>query len=136
MDLEDVTKIAVDCGFYVHKNLGPGLLESAYETVLAHILTSRGLAVERQKPIAIHLDGLFIKEGFKADLIVEGKLLIELKAVERLLPVHAKQVQTYLRFLDMPVGLLMNFSNETFKEGLRRILNKYNGPIDFAQRHH
>ncbi len=134
MHPNEVSGAVVDAAMRVHTALGPGLLESAYETILAHVLASRGLFVERQKPIPIQLDGIFIDQGFKADLIVEGKLLIELKAVERLQPVHMKQVQTYLRFLDMPLGLLMNFSNETFKEGLKRILNNYNGPQNFAQR--
>lgn len=125
MNIEQIAAIAVDSGLQVHRRLGPGLLETAYETVLAHVLTTRGLSVERQKPIAIRYDNLFIKEAYRADIIIEGKLLIELKTFDRLQPLHGKQVLTYLRFLDMPLGLLMNFSQETFKEGLRRIVNNH-----------
>ena len=117
--------MAVDCGLKVHQALGPGLLESAYEAVMFHSLVKRGLAVERQKIIPIRFEDLQIDDGFRADLIVEGKLLIELKSIERLAPVHGKQVLTYLRFMDLPVGLLMNFGAESFKEGLRRIVNRH-----------
>lgn len=102
MDIEALATIAVDCGFKVHERLGPGLLESVYEAVLAQSLSKRGLAVERQKPVPIRFDGLIIDEGFRADLLVEGRLLIELKSVERTAPVHAKQVLTYLRLMDLP----------------------------------
>lgn len=125
MDVEEVASIAVDCGLKVHQGLGPGLLESAYEAVLANVITKRGLSVERQKIIPIQFDDLIIDDGFRADLLVEGKLLIELKSIERLVPVHGKQVLTYLRFLNLPVGLLMNFGAPTFREGLRRIVNQH-----------
>ena len=125
MDVEEVASIAVDCGLKVHQGLGPGLLESAYEAVLANVITKRGLSVERQKIIPIHFDDLIIDDGFRADLLIEGKLLIELKSIERLVPVHGKQVLTYLRFLNLPVGLLMNFGAPTFREGLRRIVNQH-----------
>ena len=111
----------------MHRELGPGLLESAYEAVLAHVLRSRGLDARCQQIIPITFGDLVVSEGFRADIIVEGKLLIELKSVERLLPVHGKQVFTYLRFLNMPVGLLMNFGAPTFREGLKRIAH---GHID------
>ena len=125
MDVEEVASIAVDCGLKVHQGLGPGLLDSAYEAVLANVITKRGLSVERQKIIPIHFDDLIIDDGFRADLLIEGKLLIELKSIERLVPVHGKQVLTYLRFLNLPVGLLMNFGAPTFREGLRRIVNQH-----------
>jgi GxxExxY protein len=128
MDVEAVAAIAVDCGLALHRRVGPGLLESAYEIILAHALERRGLSVERQKMIAIHIDGLVINAGFRADLIVEGQLLIELKSIDQLAPVHAKQVLTYLRFLELPVGLLMNFGGDTFKEGLKRIINNHATP--------
>ena len=83
------------------------------------------MVVERQKTIAIRFDGVQVDAGFRADLIVEGALLIELKSIDRLAPVHGKPVLTYLRFLELPVGLLMNFGGETFKEGLRRIVNNH-----------
>jgi GxxExxY protein len=125
MDVERIAAIAVDCGLNIHRRIGPGLLESAYEIVLAHALERRGLAVARQQLISIRIDDLVIDAGFRADLIVEGVLLIELKSIDRLAPVHGKQVLTYLRFLELPVGLLMNFGGETFKEGLRRIVNNH-----------
>lgn len=121
MDVEQLSAIAVDCGLKVHIELGPGLLESAYEAVLAHLLEQKGLSVERQKAIPITYGELVIDQGFRADIIVEGKLLIELKTVERLLPVHARQVMTYLKFTGLHLGLLMNFSGATFKEGLKRL---------------
>jgi iron complex transport system substrate-binding protein len=123
MDVEALATIAVDCGYRIHSKLGPGLLESAYETILASLLVERGLRVERQKLIPIQFEGLVIEEGFRADLVVEGKLLIELKATDRLTPVFGKQVLTYLRFMDLPLGLLMNFGAPTFKEGVKRIIN-------------
>ncbi len=120
--------IAVDCGFKVHERLGPGLLESVYEAVLAHSLEQRGLVVERQKPIPIRVDHLVIDEGFRADLLIEGVLLIELKCAERYAPIHVKQLLTYLRLMDLPLGLLMNFGTSTYREGLRRVVNS-RGPL-------
>ena len=123
MDIEGLAKIAVDCGFRIHDGLGPGLLESVYEAVLAQSLSRRGLSIQRQKPVPIRFDGIMIDEGFRADIVVEGRLLIELKSVERSAPVHGKQVLTYLRLMDLPLGLLMNFGAATFKEGARRVIN-------------
>ena len=125
VDVEHIASIAVDCGIKLHQRVGPGLLESAYEIVLAHALEARGLTVERQKIIPIVIDGILIENGFRADLLVENALLIELKSIDRLSAVHAKQVLTYLRFLELPLGLLMNFGGETFKEGLRRVVNRH-----------
>ena len=101
------------------------MLESVYEACLFQILAERGLFIERQKPVPIRFSGLQLEEGFRADLLVEGQLLIELKSVERHAPVHAKQVLTYLRLMGLPLGLLMNFGAPTFKEGVRRIANNY-----------
>ena len=123
MDVEVVATIAIDCGLKVHRGLGPGLLESAYEAVLARVIEQRGLSVERQVIVPIRFEDLVIVEGFRADLVVEGKLLIELKSVKRFAPVHGKQVLTYLRLMKLRVGPLMNFGAETFREGLRRIVN-------------
>lgn len=125
MTIEEVATVCVDCGFKLHRQLGPGLLESVYEAVLAHSLAERGLAVERQKVIPIRLGALRLEEGFRADLLVEGKLLIELKSVEKTAPVHAKQVLTYLRLMNLPLGLLMNFGAATFREGVKRIVNNH-----------
>ena len=93
-DVEELARLSVDCGFKIHKDLGPGLLESIYEAILAASLTKRGLLVERQKPIAIEYEGLALAEGFRADLMVDGSLIIEVKSVERLAPVHGKQLLT------------------------------------------
>lgn len=125
MHLEDLATAAVDCGFKLHTEVGPGLLESVYEAVLARKLQQRGLRVERQKPVPIMIDGVSFDEGFRVDLLVEGKLLIELKSVERFAPVHGKQVLTYLRLLNLPLGILMNFGAPTFREGVRRVVNGY-----------
>jgi iron complex transport system substrate-binding protein len=124
-DVEDVARVAVDCGLRIHRDLGPGLLESVYEEVLAASLRRAGFRSERQKPIAIEYDGMVFKEGFRADLLVEGRLLIEVKSVERLAPVHAKQLLTYLRLSRRPLGLLMNFGGMSFRDGLRRLANDY-----------
>ncbi|MFN2258501.1 MAG: GxxExxY protein [Parasphingopyxis sp.] len=112
---------AVDCGFKLHNELGPGLLESVYEACLFKLLVDRGLRVERQKPVPIRFDGVTFEEGFRADLLVEDQLLIELKSTESYMPVHAKQVLTYLRLMDLRLGLLMNFGAPTFKDGIRRL---------------
>lgn len=124
-DVEELAKAAVDCGFRIHKELGPGLLESVYEAVLASALARTGLLVERQKPLPISFEGVQISEGYRVDLLVEGKLIIEVKSVERLVPVHGKQLLTYLRLAKQPLGLLMNFGGETFKEGVKRVANNY-----------
>ena len=124
-NVEEISSEVVDAAFHLHKDLGPGLLESVYEVVLAKMLEQRGLIVERQKPISIYYAGLKFDEGFRADLIVEGNLLIELKSVENLAAVHGKQVLTYLRLLDLPLGLLINFGSASFKDGVKRIVNNH-----------
>lgn len=125
MQIEEIASVVVDCGLKLHINMGPGLLESAYEIMLAHSIEKKGLKVERQKIVPIEYDGLIIEQGFRADLIIEQKVLIELKSVERLMPVHHMQVFTYLRLLDLRLGFLMNFSSEKFKHGLVRIVNDH-----------
>jgi len=122
-DKDDLSKIVVDCAYKMHVEIGPGLLESVYEAVLEKLLLERGLKVTRQQAIPIEVMGISINEGFRADLIVEDILLIELKSVEKLAPVHSKQVLTYLRLLNLPLGLLINFGAATFKEGCKRIVN-------------
>ncbi len=124
-DLEETTGEVVDAAYKLHTRLGPGLLESVYEVVLARELERRGLKVEHQKPVAFDFDGLHFDEGLRVDLLVEGVVVVELKSVENLAPVHSKQVLTYLRLLDLPVGLLINFGAATMKEGLHRIVNHY-----------
>ncbi len=127
-DLEVLVRIAVDCGYKLHEALGPGLLESVYEACLAQSLAKRGLFVERQKAIRIKFDGVNLEEGFRADILVERCLLIELKSTEAHAPVHAKQVLTYLRLMNLELGLLMNFGAVTFKDGIRRLANDYYPP--------
>lgn len=121
-DKEELSKIVVNCAYQMHVEIGPGLLETVYEAVLQKLLIEKGLKVTRQQVIPIKLMGLSINEGFRADLIVEEMLLIELKSVEKLSPIHAKQVLTYLRLLNLPLGLLINFGAPTFKEGCKRIV--------------
>lgn len=127
-DVEALARISIDCGFKLHQALGPGLLESVYEALLDDSLKRRGLSVERQKPIAISFEGFHTDEGFRADLLVEGRLIIELKSIERLASVHGKQLLTYLRLTKLPLGLLMNFGAATFREGIKRVANDYYRP--------
>ena len=126
-DIEELARIAIDCGFHIHKELGPGLLESVYEMLLAERLSRSGYMVERQTLLPVEFDGLKLPEGYRVDLLVDGKLIIEVKSVERIAPVHSKQLLTYIRLARQPVGLLMNFGGATFREGLQRIVN---GPAD------
>ena len=122
-DIEWLAKAAIDCGFQIHDEIGPGLLETAYEAFLSACLTQRGLFVEAQKPVPVTYRGVVIRDAFRVDLLVERRLVIEVKSVERLAPVHAKQLLTYLRLMDQPLGLLMNFGAEMFRDGLKRVIN-------------
>lgn len=121
MKLNEVSGIVVDEAYKIHSELGPGLLESVYEALLCHRLKSRGLDIARQTPIPIHFDGLFFDEGFRADIIVERQVIVELKSTEQNHPVHAKQLLTYLRLTGKPLGLLINFGLPLLKDGLKRI---------------
>lgn len=123
MELDDITGTIIDTAIRIHQDLGPGLLESVYEAVLARALEKRGLRVERQKVIRFEYDGMVFEEGFRIDLLVEGCVVVELKSVEQLAPVHGKQVLTYLRLMNLSVGLLLNFGAATLKEGLKRVVN-------------
>ena len=123
MTENEIAKIIVDACYRIHTGLGPGLLESVYEAVLAHELARRGLNVRRQVPVPIVWDGLEFEEGFRADLIVEDKVIIELKSVERVAPVHGKQLLTYLRLADKRLGLLINFGERYIKDGIKRVVN-------------
>lgn len=130
-EIDEITGVIVDSAFHVHNGLGPGLLESVYELVLAHELMKRGLSVERQKDVSFTFDDLQFDAGFRIDLLVEGRVVVELKSIEQIAPVHAKQLLTYLRLMNLPVGLLINFGSGTLKEGIRRIVNNYT-PTDFS----
>jgi len=123
IELDDITGAIVDASMKIHMDLGPGLLESVYEVVLANSLQKRGFNVERQKAIRFEYDGVLFEEGFRADLVVEGQVIVELKSVEKLAPVHSKQLLTYMRLMNLPVGLLINFGAATLKEGLHRVVN-------------
>lgn len=123
-ELDDITGAIVDAALKIHMELGPGLLESVYEALLARALRKRGFQIERQKPIRFEYDGMVFDEGFRVDLLAEGVVIVELKSVEKLAPVHGKQVLTYLRLMDLSVGLLVNFGAATLKEGLQRIVNR------------
>ncbi len=125
MDIEAMAADVIDASFRIHRDLGPGLLESVYETVLAAQFERKGYRVERQRPISFDFDGLHFEAAFRIDILVEGRLLVEIKSIDRLNPVHLKQVLTYLRLTKQPLGLLINFFGATLKEGLRRIVNGY-----------
>ena len=122
-DINQVSGEIVDAAFCIHSRLGPGLLESVYEVLLARELEKRRLFVERQKPVPIIFDGVEFEEGFRADLVVERMVVVELKSVENLAAVHSKQLLTYLRLLDYRLGLLINFGAPVIKDGIRRIAN-------------
>ena len=130
--VDELASITVDCGFHIHKELGPGLLESVYEVVLAQALIEHGLRVVRQKPVPIIFRGLAIPDAFRADLVVDDRLIVEIKSVEKNHPVHAKQLLTYLRLAKQPLGLLMNFGCATYREGVKRVANGHQALSVFA----
>ena len=123
MNENEIARLVVDAAVKVHSKLGPGLLESVYETVLAKELSGRGLMVMRQVPIPIQYEDLDFDEGFRADIIVEGKVILEFKSVEQIAKVHYKQLFTYLKLADKRLGLLLNFGADLMKEGIKRIAN-------------
>ena len=123
--IDELSGMVVDECIRIHRELGPGLLESVYETVLAGAIERRGIEVDRQKPVDIRYDGLSFPAAFRIDLLVGGVLIVEIKSVERLSNLHAKQLLTYLRLTNRTVGLLLNFSGETMKEGIRRVVNSH-----------
>jgi GxxExxY protein len=123
MHENEIGTMVVDCAVQLHQDLGPGLLESVYEVTLARKLEQRGLSVQRQVPIAIEYDGQKFDEGFRADLIVEGKVIVELKSVEAVHPAHKKQLLTYLRLTGMKLGYLLNFGSALMKDGITRTIH-------------
>jgi iron complex transport system substrate-binding protein len=124
-DIDRISGDVLDMAIRLHRELGPGLLESVYETVLAGQLLRRGYKVSRQHPVDIEFDGLHFPAAFRIDLLVDERLLLEIKSVDRLHASHAKQLLTYLRLTKQPVGLLINFGGATLKEGFRRLVNDY-----------
>ena len=123
MNENDIGTIAIDEAIQIHRELGPGLLESVYEVVLADSLKKRGLEVRRQVSVPIHYRGIKFDEGFRVDVVVENKILIELKSVEAVIPAHKKQVQTYLRLTGLKLGYLLNFGEAFLKNGITRCVN-------------
>ncbi len=118
-----IGKIVVDCAVKLHRDLGPGLLESVYETLLAHLLVESGLTVQRQLPIPIERYGVRFEEGFRADIVVNDKVILELKSVECVTRAHKKQLLTYLKLADKKLGYLLNFGEALMKDGISRIIN-------------
>ena len=123
MTENEIATLVVDAAYTVHTRLGPGIYEIVYEVVLAHELRKHGLHFERQRPVPIVYDGIEFDEGFRADVVVEDKVILELKSVEQVLPVHKKQLLTYLRLMDKRLGLLINFGAPVIKDGIFRIVN-------------
>jgi GxxExxY protein len=123
MTENEIAKQILDAAFRVHTKLGPGLFESVYEVIMAYELTKRGLTAERQKPMPIMYDDIRFDQAFRSDIVVNGKVIAELKSVEALLPIHAKQVLTQLRLSGLKLGLLINFGEAHLKNGIKRIIN-------------
>jgi GxxExxY protein len=125
IEIDELTGIIIDTAISIHKGLGPGLLESVYEAVMCVKLSERGLRVEKQVPVDFIYEGVSFKEGFRVDLLVENRVVIELKSVEKVSPVHSKQLLTYMRLMDIEVGLLINFGEALLKKGVHRVVNNY-----------
>jgi GxxExxY protein len=135
MSENEIAKHILDAAFVVHSKLGPGVFESVYEVLVAHELKKKGLSVERQKPMSIVYDGIRFDEAFRSDLIVNGKVIAELKSVQALSAVHAKQVLTQLRLTGLKLGLLINFGEAHLKNGIKRIINgqlEDESPVDIS----
>jgi len=122
MELDVITGAIVDAAVRIHRELGPGLLESVYEAVLARALQARGLRVDQQLPVGLTYEGLTFEQGFRIDLMVEQRVIVEVKSLDRLAPVHTRQLLTYLRLCKLQVGFLLNFGAGTMKDGLKRIV--------------
>lgn len=122
-ELDEISGAIVDSAIRIHRGFGPGLLESVYEAALARSLSNRGFAIERQKMISFEHEGMAFDNAFRLDMLVDERVIVEVKSLEQLAPVHTKQLLTYLRLTNLHVGLLINFGGATLKEGLRRIVN-------------
>jgi GxxExxY protein len=125
LDLNKLTEQIIAAGMEVHRALGPGLLESAYEECMARELTLRGVRFERQRALPVEYKGARLDCGYRLDLLVEGSVVVQIKAVAAILPIHEAQLLTYLRLGDWPMGLLMNFQVPLFRDGLRRLVSKF-----------
>lgn len=124
-DIDEVSRDVIGLAMSIHRDLGPGLMESVYETVLAGAIIRMGYSVARQKPIDISYDGMEFAGAFRVDILVDNRLVLEIKSVDQITSAHAKQLLTYLRLLRQPVGLILNFSGATMKEGIRRLVNNH-----------
>jgi iron complex transport system substrate-binding protein len=133
LSIDEIASIVVDTAYHLHCGLGPGLLESVYEVVLARMLEERRSTGGATKPFTFEFNGHVFDEGLRVDLLVEGCLVVELKSVEMLSPVHPKQLLTYLRLMNLPLGLLINFGAPTFKAGIKRVANNH-GLVDQVER--
>lgn len=122
-EIEEIATAVIDCGFHLHRDVGPGLLESVYVAVLAKRLMLLGFRVETQKAIPAEIDGIAFGDAFRADLMVNDCLILEIKSVEKLAPLHIKQLLTYLRLTHLPLGLLMNFGGERYGDNVKRVMN-------------
>jgi len=123
MTENEVAKHIVDVAFKIHTRFGPGLLESVYETIMSYELKKRGLQVNRQQPIPVVYESIRMNIGFRADLIVENRVVVEIKSIDAIAPVHKKQLLTYLRLTDKKLGLLINFYVDLIKDGITRVVN-------------
>ena len=123
---KELTHQIIGSAIEVHKVLGPGLLESAYEICMAHELTLRGLSFERQKPLPVIYKEVKLEEGYRIDLLVEGRIVVELKAIEKLAPIHDATLLTYLRLSECKIGLIINFNVPVLTDGIRRLVWHYN----------
>jgi GxxExxY protein len=123
LELDEITEAVIEASIAIHRKLGPGLLESVYTLVLAAALERRGLRVQRELPVSFTYDGMYFEHAFRTDLLVEDCVVVETKSVEKLAHVHTRQLLTYLRLMNLRVGLLLNFGAGTMREGLRRVVN-------------
>lgn len=123
--IDDITRDVIGIAMNIHRDLGPGLLESVYEAILAVKLTRLGYKVDRQMPVDIQFEDVHFTAAFRVDILVDDRLVLEIKSVDQLHKVHAKQLLTYLRLMKQPVGLILNFGGETMKEGIRRLVNNH-----------
>ena len=123
--IDEISSDVIGVAMAIHREIGPGLLESVYETILASKLARLGYEIDQQKPLGFSFEDLEFPAAFKVDLLVDRRLVVELKSIERLQPVHSKQLLTYLRLMKLPVGLLINFGCDTLKEGVKRVVNNY-----------
>src|SRR5688572_26853953 len=125
MNEEEIIKIALNEAFYIHKTIGPGMLESVYKTCLAYRLRQHGLQVEIEKPVPVFFESIRMECGYRADLIIAGKIIIDTKTIDKIEDIHIAQVLTYLRFLGIRHGLILNFKTTLLKNGIKRVLNGF-----------